>query len=270
VAAVTHWHNNADEPIALDYNTNFKSAGQQVSFYAPDAYRAADHDPVVVDLDLAVNAAPTVDAGGPYSVTVGFTTPLTAVANDPNGDALTVEWDLDNNGTYETAGNPVTFSAVALLPGTYTVGVRATETASEGLSATDTATVTVVAGPAITSPASALFVAGTARTFTITTTGFPVPSITLVGTLPAGLTFIDNGDGTGTISGTAAPGTAGTYTVTVTASNGVGTPFVQTLTIQVTAAAAAATIPVLDGVGLGLLAALVALGGALLLGRRLS
>ena len=269
VTGVTEWHMNADEPVVLDYNLEFKSVGQQVSLYSTLPFRISDHDPLIVGLNLAVNAAPTVEAGGPYSVTVGFTTTLTAVANDPNGDALTVEWDLDNNGTYETVGNPVTFSAVALLPGAYTVGVRATETASEGLFATDTATVTVIAGPAITSPASTFFVAGTGGTFSITTTGFPVPTLTLAGTLPAGLTFIDNGDGTATISGTAAPGSEGSYTVTVTASNGVGTPFVQTLTILVTAVAGAA-IPVLDGVGLGLLAALVALGGVFLVGRRLS
>lgn len=46
------WHINADEPTALDYNEEFKSDEQKVLFYAEDAYRSSDHDPVIVDLDL--------------------------------------------------------------------------------------------------------------------------------------------------------------------------------------------------------------------------
>ena len=49
---VTEWHINADEPIALDYNVNFKSVGQVESFYSDEAYRSSDHDPVLVGLDL--------------------------------------------------------------------------------------------------------------------------------------------------------------------------------------------------------------------------
>ncbi|WP_370240689.1 ExeM/NucH family extracellular endonuclease [Aeromicrobium sp.] len=49
-------HNNADEPTVLDYNTNFKTAGQQSSLYAADRFRASDHDPVLVGLKL--DAAP--------------------------------------------------------------------------------------------------------------------------------------------------------------------------------------------------------------------
>ena len=45
VAAVHEWHINADEPSVLDYNTNFKSAGQVASLYAPDEFRISDHDP---------------------------------------------------------------------------------------------------------------------------------------------------------------------------------------------------------------------------------
>jgi hypothetical protein len=52
-SGVAEWHINADEPIALDYNTEFKSANQINTFYASDAYRASDHDPVLVGLTLA-------------------------------------------------------------------------------------------------------------------------------------------------------------------------------------------------------------------------
>ncbi|MES3033798.1 MAG: ExeM/NucH family extracellular endonuclease [Gemmatimonadota bacterium] len=52
VAGVTEWHINADEPAVLDYNVEFKSAGQVASLYAPDQYRVSDHDPIVVGLNL--------------------------------------------------------------------------------------------------------------------------------------------------------------------------------------------------------------------------
>lgn len=52
VTAAAKWHINADEPVALDYNVEFKSAGQIVSLYAGDAYRSSDHDPVVLGLAL--------------------------------------------------------------------------------------------------------------------------------------------------------------------------------------------------------------------------
>ena len=50
VAGVTHYAINADEPVVLDYNTEYKSSGQIVSLYAPDAFRSSDHDPVIVGL----------------------------------------------------------------------------------------------------------------------------------------------------------------------------------------------------------------------------
>ena len=51
-AGVVEWHANADEPNVLDYNEEFKSPGQLVSLYGPDAFRSSDHDPLVVELSL--------------------------------------------------------------------------------------------------------------------------------------------------------------------------------------------------------------------------
>jgi alpha-tubulin suppressor-like RCC1 family protein len=78
---------------------------------------------------------------------------------------------------------------------------------------------TIYAAPVFTSATMAPFVSGQASSFTVTATGLPTPTFTLAGTLPAGLTF--NGT-TGVISGTiTAP--AGTYPVTITATNIAGT-----------------------------------------------
>lgn len=54
VAGVAEWHINADEPIVLDYNLEFKSDAQDVSFYSPLPFRVSDHDPILVGLNLTV------------------------------------------------------------------------------------------------------------------------------------------------------------------------------------------------------------------------
>ena len=73
-------------------------------------------------------------------------------ARGPNQStaSLTFEWDLDNNGTFETAGIAPTFSATGLdSPTTVTVALRVTD--DSGLSGTDTTTVNVQnAAPSIT------------------------------------------------------------------------------------------------------------------------
>jgi predicted extracellular nuclease len=126
VSGVADYHINSDEPSVLDYNTDFKSAGQIVSLYAPDQFRISDHDPVVVGLNL--NAPPSVSAGGPYAVIQGKSVTLTATGTDPNGDALTYAWDLDNDGTFETPGQSVVFDASAMTAfTTKTVKVQVTD-----------------------------------------------------------------------------------------------------------------------------------------------
>lgn len=60
VVGVEEWHINADEPVALDYNTEFKSAGQLVSLYAADRFRSSDHDPVIIGLNLVNPLAVTL------------------------------------------------------------------------------------------------------------------------------------------------------------------------------------------------------------------
>lgn len=54
VTGVTEWHINPDEPTVLDYNVNFKSANHVTSLYDPGPYRASDHDPIIIGLQLVV------------------------------------------------------------------------------------------------------------------------------------------------------------------------------------------------------------------------
>lgn len=48
VTGVTDWHINTDEPTVLNYDEDYNPD----DYYAADAYRASDHDPVVVGLNL--------------------------------------------------------------------------------------------------------------------------------------------------------------------------------------------------------------------------
>ncbi|MCF2855866.1 ExeM/NucH family extracellular endonuclease [Pseudoalteromonas sp. SMS1] len=50
VVAVSNWHINADEPVALDYNVEYKSEKHQQSLYAGHSYRSSDHDPIIIEL----------------------------------------------------------------------------------------------------------------------------------------------------------------------------------------------------------------------------
>ena len=52
ITGVTEWHINADEPRVLDYNVEFKTANQVNELYSTDVYRASDHDPLVLELNL--------------------------------------------------------------------------------------------------------------------------------------------------------------------------------------------------------------------------
>jgi predicted extracellular nuclease len=57
VTGAAEWHINADEPVALDYNTEFN----QPLLYRPDAFRSSDHDPVIVGLDLQPTRSVGID-----------------------------------------------------------------------------------------------------------------------------------------------------------------------------------------------------------------
>ena len=57
----------------------------------------------------------------------------------------------------------------------------------------------------------------------MTTTGYPTAALRESGALPAGVSFIDNGDGTATLLGTPATGSAGTYPISFTATSTAGT-----------------------------------------------
>ena len=122
-------------------------------------------------------------------------------------------------------------SAATTAAGTYPITITAAN--GIGSATTQTFTLTVNQVCQITSPAGTTFTAGQAGTITVATTGVPNCALSESGKLPSGVTFTDNGNGTATISGTPAPGTGGTYLVTITATNGVGSASTQAFTLTV-------------------------------------
>jgi N-acetylneuraminic acid mutarotase len=86
---------------------------------------------------------------------------------------------------------------------------------------------------AITSAATTSFAAGVAGTFSVTTTGSPTPALTESGTLPSGVTFTDNKNGTATIAGTPLGTAVGSYSFSISATNGVGPAVTQSFVLAV-------------------------------------
>jgi hypothetical protein len=142
-----------------------------------------------------------------------------------------------SNGTWSKTGDMlvgVGFAAAARLGNNVLIaGGQAAKGPTAKAQVFEPSRTTATAAPAITSKASFDVTAGKASSFTVTTTGSPTPKLTESGALPPGILFHDNGNGTATISGTPPANTSGTYKVSITASNGVGSPAVQQMSVVV-------------------------------------
>lgn len=182
----------------------------------------------------ATGTAPTITSvkstafmvGTPGTFTVTTTGSPTPALSESGALPAGVTFVDNGNGTATLSGTPVSGS-----DGAYAL----TFTASNGVGspATQSFTLTVDQGATFTSPNNTTFTTGTAGTFSVTASGMPTPSLTESGALPAGVTFADNGNGTATLAGTPASGTAGVYSLTFTANNGTGNPATQAFTLTV-------------------------------------
>ena len=175
-------------------------------------------------------SAPTITSAASVSVVSGSAFSHTFTASGNPAPTLSYAPGTLPAGV-TLVGN--TLSGTPTAPGTYTIDV----TASNGVNpnAAQTFTLTVTAPPSITSAASASVLATTSFSHTFAASGNPAPALSYApGTLPAGVTLA--GD---VLSGT--PTVPGTYTVDVTASNGVSPNATQTFTLTVTGSAPAIT-----------------------------
>lgn len=169
-------------------------------------------------------------AGGTGELNGQLTTLSSAEIYNPSGATWTTQGAL-----IDAQSSPAIFSLAG-----------GTVVALGGTSSTSTPTAAIESflfglAPVFTSSSSTTFTVGTYGTFTITTSGTPTPSLTEGGTLPTGLTFIDNGDGTASISGTSANSANATYTFTISATNATGINTVQSFTLTLSSVASPST-----------------------------
>ena len=213
----------------------------------PDAIQSFT---LTVTAAATVSRAPVITSANAAAFTAGKAGNFMVTATGRPTPKISETGTLPAGVTFEDSTDGVAW--LSGTPGPGTGGTyRLTITAANGVlpdaiqsfTLTVTATATVSRAPAITSASTASFTAGTAGAFTVTATGRPTPKISETGTLPAGVTFVDNGDGTATLSGTPGPGTAAAYRLTITAANGVLPDATQSFTLTVTAAATVSRAP---------------------------
>ncbi|MGD8572139.1 MAG: ExeM/NucH family extracellular endonuclease [Gammaproteobacteria bacterium] len=145
VTGITQWHINADEPRALDYNMEYKSADQITSLYNDDAYRASDHDAVLVGLNLDGTTPPADNPPAATIVnpadgsTVSGTTIIQVDATDSEDakGTLAVEIAIDGGAwqaaVYNAGSGFYEFSwdTTAVGNGNHIVDPRATDSANQ-------------------------------------------------------------------------------------------------------------------------------------------
>ncbi len=186
--------------------------------------------------------APSVNIGGPYVVAEGATLGLSGSGQDPNGLPVTLSWDLDNNGTFETSGASATFSRPD--NGVFTVGLRVQEVGGAGLATVVTTPVTVTNVAPVATITGAP--GGSVPEGTAVTLGSTVTDVGVLDTHTYAWSVTKNGNAYGSGTGTGftfTPDDNGTYVVSLSVADddgGVGTA--SNVTVTVTNVAPAATI----------------------------
>lgn len=204
-------------------DANYQTASafcEPFTVFAAPAITSADNATFTTNIAGSFTVRTTgLPSGASMHLDDGGTTLPAGVAFVDNGD-----------GTATLSGTPA-----APTSGTYSFLITASN--GIGTDATQAFTLTVDRPPAITSSNATAFKAGTAGAFTVVSNGFPgIGAMTLSdggATLPAGVTFVDNGDETATLSGSPAVGSGGIYRFTITAHNGAAPDATQSFTLTI-------------------------------------
>lgn len=184
------------------------------------------------------NDPPVADAGGPYAATAGVPLQLAGSASDPNNDPLTLTWDF-GDGSPPQSGVGVNPTYTYAADGNYT----ATLTADDGTAppVADTAAVAVAANASPTAEANGpyegraigFFPSGTVSPLTFSSAGSADPE----GQALSYSWDFDASDGISVDSTEANPTWvypgAGTFTATLTVSDGISAPGTDTATATV-------------------------------------
>ena len=158
---------------------------------------------------------------------VGNAGTFTVTTSGTPAPTVTQTGTLPNGVTFDSATKKLSGTPAAGTGGLYPISFKATN--GVGTDATQTFTLAVNQSPAITSANNATFTKGTAGTFTVIATGYPPPAIQLTsGSLPSGVNYAA---GMGNLAGT--PTVFGTFPLTFTAGNGVGSNAGQSFSLVV-------------------------------------
>jgi hypothetical protein len=172
----------------------------------------------------------TADAGTPFSHTVtttGSPTPSLSVSGRlPAG----LQFQDNHDGTATLSGTPGGASVGGVYEPTFTAtyGSGGTER-----TVSQTLTLFVFAAPTFTSSSGTSVKVGKTLDFVVAAPGYPPPVITESGSLPRGVKFQTKYNGTAVLSGTPAVGTGGSYPITLTAHNSIGTVTAPRFTLTV-------------------------------------
>ena len=227
----------------------------------------SSYPPITVTVNVASNAPTsvteqaTVSGGGETDTSNDTALDVTTVI--PSQQSQTITFPAIPTQIYPVAAITLNATASSGLPVSYSVLSGPASVSGSTLTITGGGSVTVQANqagnasysaappvslivlvdqaPAITSGASSTMVLNTAGSMTVTATGFPIPSLVEAGALPNGVSFLENGNGTGTLSG--APTTEGIFNISFTASNEIGGPALQSFTLTVAQAQGVFGVP---------------------------
>jgi hypothetical protein len=192
--------------------------------------------PAIQVFTLTVVDPPTITSAGSTTFTVKqagkFT--ITSAAGLPAPTTLTETGTLPTGIVFTAAKGSATLAGT---PAAGTAGIYTfTITAGNGpVSASGQLFTLTVNQPVLSAPAGATFVEGQQDTVTFTTTGLTTPTLAATGSLPSNVTFHDNGNGTATLSGTPAAGTAraAPYSITIVATSNGKPPATETFQLAV-------------------------------------
>jgi large repetitive protein len=184
----------------------------------------------VQQYDLTVYQAPAITSGDSATFQVGTAGSFSLTATGYPAPAFTYTGSLpaglsiadQTPGGWEIAGTPA-----AGTGGVYLLTVLAYNSVSP--EAQQAFTLTVKEAPTFKSSPKATFVAGTSGSYQVSANGYPAPTYTETGPLPAGLSL----SSAGLLTGTAATGSGGVYPITITSSNGISPSASQAFTLTV-------------------------------------
>lgn len=217
----------------------FQSAGTcsiVASQFGNGSYNAAPTVTQSFAVTAVLPGTPSIVSTTPGNgqVILGFSAPTSN-----GGSTITSYTATCNPGGFNATGtiSPLTVTGLANST-SYQCNVTASNAVGTGPASANVA-VTPTTGPVapiFTSAASKTFAQEVFDAVSIVASGTPNPTLTLSGTLPAGLAFrISSGTvpATGIISGTPLAGTGGVYPLTITASNGTLPNALQNFTLTV-------------------------------------